>query len=106
MKVTDLRDEHTNKPLPKSFQNTLVKLVANGKLKAEYPDDTLLNKTTRVNPYSGVKVTLSLLAADLADWICSNDPIGKGKGFTRSDWDNARYTFNVCWSKAYYDLID
>jgi hypothetical protein len=103
MKPENLLDSD-GKELPKSYYKTLNKLVLLGKLKHEYA--TNQPTETRVNPYSGVTVLLTPLAASLADWIVSDNPIGEGKGFTRSDWDNARYTFNVCWPDAYYKLID
>lgn len=106
MHITDLVEKDSGKKLPKAWQKTLLKLVDAGKLTAEMPEDNLVNKTTRVNPFTGVKVTLSQTAAQLADWIVSMNPIGNGTNLTRSDWDNARYTFNVVWPDQYYDLID
>lgn len=106
MKTLDLLTAE-GKPLSKSFIKTLAKLIANGKLTSEYNRD---DKATRTNPFSGVSVEIPLVAALLADWICSPnlvDATGKfHKPFTRSDWDNARYTFAVCWPEQYYDLID
>lgn len=99
MKVTDIKPED-GKKLPVAWTKTLQKLIAAGYLKDEYPD----TKTIRQNPFSGAKAEVSALTAALGDWITMPNPIN-GK-LTRSDWDNARYTYNVCWSNAYYILID
>ena len=101
MKTLELKDE-SGKSLPKSFYKSLGKLIDAGKIRTEY--EVTDPRQKRWNPYSGAGASLTDLAADLADWIVGPNPIG-GK-LTRSDWDNARYTFNVCWSEAYYTLID
>lgn len=101
MKTLELKDER-GKSLPKSFTKTLGKLVDANKIRAEYEVTDPRNK--RTNPFSGAPASLCDLAAELHDWIVSVNPIG-GK-LTRVDWDNARYTFHVCWPEAYYTLID
>ena len=105
MNTIDLKDEK-GKSLPKSYVKTLAKLVEQKKIAPSYRDasDPEYRTCERSNPFSGKSVIIPRLAGDLADWITSNNPIKAP--FNRSDWDNARYTFAVCWSKAYYDLID
>lgn len=103
MKTLELLNKD-GKKLPKSYYNTLNKLVANHKLLEDYAKVGDKPIAIRTNPYSGAQVELSAIAADLADWIVSSNPIVKP--FTQSDWDNARYTFMVCWPDAYYALID
>lgn len=104
MKTIELKDAK-GKSLPKSYANTLAKLVAFRKILPDYPDLT----TTRTNPYSGVTVTLPYVAAGIADWIVSSNPYPSSPtkgGLKRSDWDNARYLFCLTWPEQYYDLID
>lgn len=101
MKIENLKQED-GKQLPAAWRKTLQKLILNGKLQAEYLDTTV----ARRNPYSGVTREIPLEAAALLDWIVSINPIGNGTKFTRADWDNARYTFNVVWPEAYYALVD
>lgn len=84
MKPTDLRDER-GKPLPLKWQKTLFKLVAAGIIHSEYADQGSLPGPQMVERPLGFEME---------------------KPFTRSDWDNARYTCCVCWSEACYDLID
>lgn len=105
MKALDLKQDN-GKPLPKSWRNTLTKLIAAGILREDYRDvsESEYKLWERRNPFTGVTVQLPRIAADLYDWIVSVNPI-KGT-LTRADWDNARYIFNSCWSKEYYDLID
>lgn len=101
MKTIEIRSAD-GQPIPKSWVTSLQKLIDASFVQAEYGED----KTERANPFSGVKVTVPLLFADLLDWIVSNDPYGEGKGFTRKDWDNIRYLCNVCWPDEYFKLMD
>lgn len=89
------------KALPKSFQKTLLKLVANNRLHEDYHGNEW---TTRRNPYSGVECRLCDFAADLVDWITSFNPIQKP--FTCTDWHNARHTVHLLWPKEYYAIVD
>tara|TARA_R110000868_G_scaffold160977_6_gene390832 strand:- start:2 stop:385 length:384 start_codon:yes stop_codon:yes gene_type:complete len=113
MRPQELRDSE-GKPLCKSFQNTITKLVQAGKLSAEVD-----NKTTAyddyqeivddphyvlVNPFSGKQRQVYAMCYDICKWITSSNPVVKP--FTQSDWDNARYIVNVCWPEVYYAIVD
>lgn len=101
MKPQNIADQQ-GKPLPKSFQTTLRKLVRVGILKEEY--DSAQKTETLYNMCSGAQTICSPLCGDLCAWITRENPIEYP--FTRSDWDNARYTVNVCWPEVYYAIID
>jgi len=103
MKYTELLDNE-GKKLPKAWVKTMDKLVKARLLNKEQADGNGKAFEHR-NPFTGRPVSLGLLASDLASWILSPSPYDLD-GLTRQDWDNARYIFNVCWPKEYYELID
>ena len=85
---------------------TLAKLALNGKIPE---DDCAIEAKSFTNPFSGRSVKLVGFAVPLAEWILSPNPYGQisnSKLLGRRDWDDARYTFCVCWPGEYYDLID
>lgn len=88
------------KKLSKSQINLFKKMAAIGV-------KPVIETVTRSNPYSGVSVSLSPIAATLHDFIINQYKAGMvGKLFPVSVWDKARYTFLEFWPDAYYQLID